>query len=150
MGKKIKTETAARQRWMGTLAKSDETALEAIWLTFDEKPTYQFLRKSETGLAMVEGRAGGTGARFNVGEMAVTRCAVTLTDGTLGISYVASRSHRHAELAAVLDALLQREPTGDLNDRVAALAAEQSTARQQVVQKAMATKVDFFTMVRGD
>ena len=56
---------------------------------------------------MVRGRAGGTGARFNLGEMTVTRCSVQLDDGTLGHAWIGGRDERHAEVAAVLEALLQ-------------------------------------------
>ncbi|MBV5333620.1 phosphonate C-P lyase system protein PhnG, partial [bacterium] len=36
----------------------------------------QWLRPTETGLMMVQGRAGGTGQRFNLGEVSVTRCVL--------------------------------------------------------------------------
>ena len=47
---------------------------------------------------------GGTGTRFNLGEMTLTRCAVSLENGVVGIAYVQGRSLRHAEQAAVADA----------------------------------------------
>ena len=56
---------------------------------------------------MARGRPGGDGAPFNLGEMTVTRCTVRLEDGTVGHAYVAGRDMRQAELAAVLDAVLQ-------------------------------------------
>jgi alpha-D-ribose 1-methylphosphonate 5-triphosphate synthase subunit PhnG len=71
----------------------------------------QWLRRPETGLMMVQGRAGGTGERFNLGEITVTRCTLRLGDAAgntpVGVAYVLGRSHRHAQLAATADALLQ-------------------------------------------
>ena len=72
----------------------------------------EWLRPAETGLMMVQGRAGGTGQRFNLGEVSITRCVIK-PDALLtrcqqvGVAYVMGGSHRHAQLAAVADALLQ-------------------------------------------
>ena len=54
------------------------------------------LRPAQSGMAMVRARSG-TGTRFNLGEMTLTRCAVTLENGVVGIAYVQGRSLRHAE-----------------------------------------------------
>ena len=60
---------------------------------------------------MVRGRAGGGGAPFNLGEMTVDalHCAHRHA-ACVGHAYVAGRDERQAELAALLDALLQ-DPT---------------------------------------
>src|SRR5215510_7437373 len=99
-------ETDARRRWMSVLAQARPEELESRWREVTAPP-HRLLRRPETGLVMVRGRAGGTGARFNVGEVTVTRCAVELEGGAVGVAYVRGRDHRHAELAALLDALLQ-------------------------------------------
>jgi alpha-D-ribose 1-methylphosphonate 5-triphosphate synthase subunit PhnG len=101
---------------------------------------------------MVRGRAGGTGARFNLGEMTVTRCTVELADGYIGHAYVEGRSGRRAEQAAALDALLQ-EPTrrAILEELVVApLLAKREGHRSAVRARAAGTRVEFFTMVRGE
>jgi alpha-D-ribose 1-methylphosphonate 5-triphosphate synthase subunit PhnG len=101
---------------------------------------------------MVRGRAGGTGAPFNLGEMTVTRCTVELAEGAVGHAYVRGRRRRHAELAAVLDALLQdptRRPALEA-DVLERLAAEQAGRRRAAEVKAAATRVDFLTLVRGE
>ena len=67
----------------------------------------EFLRRPETGLVMLRGRAGGTGQAFNLGEASVTRCSVRLSDGQVGTGYVLGRDQRKAELVAVL---ASREP----------------------------------------
>jgi alpha-D-ribose 1-methylphosphonate 5-triphosphate synthase subunit PhnG len=149
------TETAdpnaARARWMGILARATRKELETAWNELAERPSYDMLRRPETGLVMVRGRAGGTGNPFNLGEMTVTRCAVRLSDGTTGSSYAAGRDLRKAELAAVFDALMQ---TGERlrveGGVIAPIARRQQVDRDLKSRKAAATKVEFFTMVRGD
>jgi alpha-D-ribose 1-methylphosphonate 5-triphosphate synthase subunit PhnG len=103
---------------------------------------------------MVEARTGGSGDRFNLGEMTVTRCALRLSNAPMhrhvGIAYIVGRSHRHAYLAAVADALLLDDAERTaleqslLNPIRARLAAEQ-TARKA---RADTSKVDFFTVAR--
>jgi alpha-D-ribose 1-methylphosphonate 5-triphosphate synthase subunit PhnG len=145
-------DTARRQAWLAELAKADAATLEAYWHDLVEKPDYAVLRPAETGLVMVRGRISGTGAPFNLGEMTMTRCAVRLADGTVGFGHVAGRSRRHAERAAVFDAMLQTrrwhdETRCDLIDRL----AQDRAARRRVEQeKIAATRVEFFTLARGD
>ncbi len=96
---------AERQRWMGILAKALPAELEKCIARLGELPAYGFLRSPEIGLAMVRGKAGGIGNAFNLGEITLTRCVVQLNQSekeeAAGFSYVAGRSHRHAELAAL-------------------------------------------------
>lgn len=152
-GVQEKSETIKdRQTWMGLLARADKQTLETVWADLNNKPEFSLLRAPETGMVMVRARAGGEGARFNMGEMSVTRCVVRTEDGRMGHSYVAGRDRRHAELAAVFDALMQDPDRREsleadlLNPTRDALNAKY----EQRAAKAAATKVDFFTMVRGD
>lgn len=147
-----RTEVAARRRWMSVLAVAPLEALEARWAALEDRPRYEMLRRPEVGLVMVRGRAGGTGARFNLGEMTVTRCTVQLADGTLGHAWIGGRDHRHAELAAVFDALLQ-DPARTVvltASLVEPLAGAREARRQAAQARAAASRVEFFTMVRGD
>jgi alpha-D-ribose 1-methylphosphonate 5-triphosphate synthase subunit PhnG len=141
-----------RQEWMAVLAKATADSLEPLWDNVDDKPGWTCVRRPETGMVMVRARAGGTGQRFNMGEMTVTRCVVRLESGAIGHAYVAGRDTRHAELAAVLDALMQQpERRGDLRRIVLdPLMAQQAAQRERTAQRSAATKVDFFTMVRGE
>jgi len=137
---------------MSVLALASTDELEAAWRRVAARPPHRVLRPPEIGLAMVRARAGGTGSRFNLGEITVTRCSVELPDGTVGHAYVGGRRRRHAELAAVLDALLQqpgrrRELEAEL---IAPLARAQAERRRAVVARSAPTRVEFFTMVRGD
>lgn len=145
-------ETAARQRWLAVLARTSRQRLESAFAGLAPAPRYRVLKPAEAGLVMVRGRAGGTGARFNLGEMTVTRAAIALEEGPVGVGYVPGRDRRQAELVAVFDALLQ------LDDRRAQLmaaliepqAAAMDAARATRAAKVAATRVSFFTMVRGE
>lgn len=141
-----------RQRWMGLLARASADRLEAGWRALEAVPAYDLLRRPETGMVMVRGRSGGTGPRFNLGEMTVTRCVVRTRQGTMGHGYVAGRDHRRAELAAVFDALLQERATHAAVMRavIEPVAADLAAAERTAREKAAATKVRFFTMVRGE
>jgi alpha-D-ribose 1-methylphosphonate 5-triphosphate synthase subunit PhnG len=142
---------SARQRWLSALAKAPCEHLENAWAALAGAERFTHLRPPETGLVMARGRAGGSGQRFNLGEITVTRAAVKLADGTVGHAYVAGRNKRHAELAAVFDALLQHPQHHDIErELIAPLVTAHAAARRETARKAAATKVDFFTMVRGE
>src|SRR5208337_2192504 len=81
--------------------------LEKAWEKLESPPSFRYLKKPEMGLVMIRARAGGTGPRFNLGEMSVTRCTIQVQDGAIGCAYVAGRCPGHAEAAALFDALLQ-------------------------------------------
>jgi alpha-D-ribose 1-methylphosphonate 5-triphosphate synthase subunit PhnG len=139
---------AARQRWIGVLARAGAAEIEARLAAAPPLPRHVRLRGPETGLVMLRGRAGGDGAPFNLGEMTVTRCSVRLEDGTLGHAYVAGRDARQAELAALLDAALQ-DPARQaalLAGVIQPLEAAQAERAAREARKAAATKVQFFTM----
>jgi len=142
--------TEKRRRWMGVLARADRAALERAWRALPEPPAYRHLRKPESGLVMLRGRAGGTGQAFNVGEMTVARCSVQLGDGTIGHAYAAGRDLRKAELAAVFDALLQTAAGATLTQSlIEPLAAQIAARRATTGRKAAATRVDFLGLVRA-
>jgi len=103
---------------------------------------------------MVQGRAGGTGERFNLGEITVTRCALRLAgagaQAPVGVAYVVGRNHRHAQLAAMADAALQdpaqREALEEkLLKPVRAHLQQLQSLRHE---RAQTTKVDFLTVAR--
>ena len=145
-------ETVERQGWMALLAKASAADLESAWAELDDKPRWRWLRRPETGLVMVRGRAGGTGQPFNLGEMTVTRCVLATEEGYTGHATVAGRKARHAELAACFDALLQnaeRRPTLDAG-LLTALKRKRAAAGQRRAAAAATTKVEFFTLVRGE
>ena len=151
-GNEAKDRVEARRFWLSVLARAPREELEAVFESLAPCPEHRFLRPPEIGLVMVQGRAGGGGNAFNLGEMTVSRCALQLADGTIGLGYVQGRDRRRAEIAAILDALLQSPGKhSDLQQAVIApLAAAQAARRDARSRKAASTKVEFFTMVRGD
>lgn len=141
-------ETTARQAWMGLLARAKPARLAQL---FPDLPPHDLLRPPEIGAVMVQGRSGGTGQPFNLGEVTVTRCALRLTSGAVGHAHVQGRDKAHATRAAVLDALLQTETADTLRAGVLTpLEAEEAAHRATRAAKAAATRVEFFTLVRGE
>ena len=141
----------SRSVWMSTLAKAPLPLLEQCFATLGNIPEYGFLRSPEVGLTMVRGRAEGTGRPFNLGEMTLTRCVVKLGEVT-GFGYVAGRSKRHAELAALCDGLLQH-PDWQAQVQTQVITPIQEAAqakREQDNAEVESTRVNFFTMLRGE
>jgi len=151
-GTAARPETAARQRWMSLLAKASPDAVRQCRARLGPLPAYDLLRRPEIGLVMVRGRMGGEGGPFHLGEMTVTRCSVRLSSsGVVGHAWIAGREAAQAEDAALLDALLQSP--GDhsaLEAELTRLEEAQTARREEASRKAAATRVDFFTMVRGE
>jgi alpha-D-ribose 1-methylphosphonate 5-triphosphate synthase subunit PhnG len=145
----------SRQRWMRAFALGGTDSLEKGLAGLRTVPAYTFLRRPEAGMILLAGRAGNTGRRFNCGEMLVTRCAVRMgaADGDVsGHAYVAGNRPRHAEIAAVLDALMQQPEYAERleKDLVAPLLAARERARRETAAETARTRVDFFTLTRGE
>jgi len=143
-------EQAARQHWIGVLSRSRRAELMPHEAALRDAE-YQLIRAPEIGMALVRGRMGGNGAPFNVGEMSVTRCVVQLADGRTGYSYLAGRDKALAELAALADAHLQGAQQAHwMRELIEPLALAHAERRAQQQAETAATKVDFFTLVRGE
>lgn len=143
---------ALRQRRLALLARAERARLEAAHAECGAAGAYDCLKPAETGLALLRARAGGNGQRFNAGEVTVTRCVVTLKQsGNLGVAYIAGRDRRKAELAAALDALAQLPGLDEKLETALfqPLERELNQRRSMRAAKVAATKVDFFTLVRG-
>ena len=148
-------DTAARQRWMRTLAMADPDALDAAWQGWEPKPAVQAIRGPEAGLVMVRSRIDGGGARFNLGEATVTRATMRLhgeplAADSVGTSYVLGTDLEHARLAAIFDGLLtdagQRERV--LAEVIAPLERAQAERDGIRLTEARSTLVNFFTVSR--
>lgn len=115
-------------------------------------PRYEVLRAPEIGAVMVQGRIGGTGAPFNLGEMTVTRASVALAGGGgIGHAMVQGRDRDHALHAAVIDAMAQSDAGDRAVDHVLRDLAQKAEERRSLrAAKAAATRVEFFTLVRGE
>ena len=141
---------AARKAWLSILARAPHARLLALTDGLAPEGVTE-LRAPEIGTVMVRGRQGGTGAPFNLGELTVTRCSLRLATGEVGHGHVQGRSKPAARAAALVDALMQTGRAAELRaDVLDPLLAERSEAVRDQAAKAAATKVDFFTMARGD
>ena len=142
-----------RSQWMALLARAPVELME-LALASHMQAVPKWLRAPQTGLMMVQGRVGGTGERFNLGEVTVTRCALRLPgaadEGVVGVAYVLGRSHRHAVLAAVADALLQDPAQQSLlcTRLLNPLRQHLTNRRAQRHARAQSTHVEFFTVAR--
>jgi alpha-D-ribose 1-methylphosphonate 5-triphosphate synthase subunit PhnG len=143
---------AKRRAAMTVLAESNAVEIASFLETVGPLPAHQDMRSPENGLVMVRGRIGGDGAQFNLGEATVSRAVVRLDTGEMGFGYVLGRDRDKARLIALCDALVQTEAySAALEGKViapirAGLEAQRDTRARQVA----ATKVDFFTLVRGE
>lgn len=145
-------QKSERKRVVDLLARAELQDLTRVWDGLGQQPEMQMLRGPEIGLVMVRGRIGGGGAPFNLGEATVSRATVRLDNGLVGHGHVLGANLKRAKLAAVFDALWQdpghREIVeAQLLQPVEARIAEEKRKKSEEVA---ATRVDFFTMVRGE
>jgi alpha-D-ribose 1-methylphosphonate 5-triphosphate synthase subunit PhnG len=137
---------------MAVIARASRAELERAWAQLAEPPELTSLRPAEPGLVMVQGRIGGGGAPFNLGEATVTRATLRLASGEVGVGWVLGRDRARARLAAAFDALWQA-PHHRQTVEVTLLApvrARLDAERERQRRQTAATRVDFFTLVRGE
>lgn len=152
----ISLEQQTRKDWLRILTLSDKSKVMDMLNNRIDAREMEYLRKPETGLAMVRGRSGGTGKPFNLGEVTVTRCVVTHEDSSTGrqirgVACVVGRDKKYADAVARLDAIFQDSALGpEARDQVLPeLRADRESTVAKRASKTAATKVDFFTMERG-
>jgi alpha-D-ribose 1-methylphosphonate 5-triphosphate synthase subunit PhnG len=138
-----------RRHVMALAARATTAELEGAVRALHDGPVDE-VRRPETGLVMVRGRTGGDGAPFNLGEATVTRAAVRLPTGETGFSYLLGRDARRARHAAVLDALVQALGPANVLGQLKGVEARVRSEDEMSSRQAAATRVDFFTMVRGE
>jgi alpha-D-ribose 1-methylphosphonate 5-triphosphate synthase subunit PhnG len=140
-----------RKAAMAVLASSPASDI-AVRLKALDLPHHEDLREAENGLVMVRGRIGGDGAPFNLGEATVARAAVRLASGEVGFGYTLGRDRDKARMIALCDALVQSSAfAGDVEAKVIApLRAAVFARRDRKAAETAATRVDFYTMVRGE
>jgi alpha-D-ribose 1-methylphosphonate 5-triphosphate synthase subunit PhnG len=143
---------AGRRAAMATLAEAQASEIAGGLAAFGDDIAHVELRPVETGLVMLQGRIGGDGAAFSFGEATVTRATVRIPSGEIGFSYVLGRDRDKARLAALCDALWQNESMREPLERhvLAPIKARQEDERAQQRDRTAATRVDFFTLVRGE
>lgn len=141
------TPDPVRKEVLGLLARAPSERLAQL---LPELPEHDLLRAPEIGAVMVRGRAGGTGAPFNLGEKTVTRANIRLPSGEVGHGYVQGRDKGHALRAALIDAMAQQDIAGIEARVLAPLRDEEAARRKAIATEAAATRVEFFTLVRGE
>jgi alpha-D-ribose 1-methylphosphonate 5-triphosphate synthase subunit PhnG len=144
--------SAERKAAMAALAMASGDEIRRLWDGAGIETDAQALRGPETGLVTVRGRIGGAGAPFNFGEATVTRATVRLPGGEVGHAYALGRDKEKARLSAIADALWQNPARrAEIEEKIIApLKAAQAAADEKRRTETAATKVDFFTMVRGE
>ena len=142
---------ARRRAAMAVLAHSDAAEI-ASRLEAMAVPVYENLREPENGLVMVRGRIGGDGAPFNLGEATVSRAAVRLSTGEVGFGYTLGRDRQKARMIALCDALVQSDEFADAVESqvIAPLRTRMISERNRTAAETAATRVDFYTLVRGE
>lgn len=142
----------ARSARMRLFALAEPAELAAAVGDLGRGLRWSLLRAPETGMVMARGRIGGDGAPFNLGEVTATRCTVALEDGPAGYACILGRDRDKALHAAILDAAMQVPETAPLVERrlLVPLGERLAAADAAADRKTAATKVDFFTLVRGD
>jgi alpha-D-ribose 1-methylphosphonate 5-triphosphate synthase subunit PhnG len=144
------TSAFNRQGWLAILAQAEPPDLEAALRQLNLSLQFERLIGPEIGLFMARGRIGGAGASFNLGELSVARCTIQSSSGRIGTGYVLGRNGRHAELVAIFDALLQEQQTPFTESLLKDLVQKRQRLADQKARKVAATKVEFFTLARGE
>lgn len=126
--------------------------LEAAVSALEPPPQVTEVRPPQFGLVMVRGRVGAVGNAFNVGEALVTRASVQLQCGAIGHSYLLGRVRKKARLAAILDAVAQSPDAMSVLEKSLIAPVSERLYREKTTQaeETASTKVDFFTLVRGE
>ena len=142
---------AQRKAAMAVLAQSNAVEI-ACYLDAIALPAHENLRQPENGLVMVRGRIGGDGAPFNLGEATVSRAAVRLATGEVGFGYVLGRDRQKARMIALCDALVQSNEFAEAVETkvLAPLRTAMISERNRKAAETAATRVDFYTLVRGE
>jgi alpha-D-ribose 1-methylphosphonate 5-triphosphate synthase subunit PhnG len=143
---------AARRQWaMALCTDAKRSDLDGVLDILGYEGGVEDLRRPETGLVMVRGRMGGDGAPFNFGEATVTRVVVRLESGQVGFAYQLGRDVQKARMAATIDALLQNpEHTEQVGKALKPIELHLASERAMRERRTAATRVNFFTMVRGE
>lgn len=140
-----------RAERMGLLARASLAELQAYLAHIGDAMEAEPVRGPETGLVMLRGRIGGGGNAFNLGEATVTRATVRLGSGEIGHGQRLGTDREAVRLSAIADALAEsgrhQAELSALLDQVRKRVTEESA---RLAEETAATRVDFFTMVRGE
>ena len=141
-----------RKDWISLLSSAEPSHLEAVRRKLNSSIDYTYITRPETGMIMVRAKADGSKARFNLGEVTISRCVLEVKQKYLGVSWVMGSDLKHAELAALFDGLLQDpEYHKELIISLIKMLKEKQKAKDETLARDVAdTKVEFFTLKRGE
>ena len=144
--------TQDRQHWFSVLARSHaDLVLERSepWIVPDD---FRVVKPPEVGMLQVQGRTGGKGQAFNIGDITITRCTVCGPDNFYGHAVLSGRRKDYALRVAQLDALLQHPAyhTDCMHNIIMPMHNRWQEAQAQKQARVAQTRVDFFTLVRGE
>ena len=143
---------AERQRRMSILARASYQDVLTLWNKNPIELEYSIIREPEIGMVQIRGKMGNVGDKFNVGDATMTRASVLLETGEIGHCYMLGRNVKQALLASRIDAVMQIEKYKDmLNIQIInPLENIYKTTKQKQKKEAQTSKVDFFTLERGE
>lgn len=143
---------ARRQHWMSVLARADWADIEHRWKSVGIDLPYTILREPEIGLAQIRGKMANKGDVFNVGDTTITRASVQFKNDVVGHCYTMGRNLDKALTCAVIDGVLQHDQHNQvvMDAVIAPLQQAFIEKRKHRKQEIETSKVDFFTLVRGD
>ena len=141
-----------RRTRMALLSQASPKVFAKQWQQLGIDPEFEILRGPETGLVSLKGRIGGGGAPFPFGDATATRVSVRLADNRVGHAMMLGRDTNRVTIAAVIDALCQNADDRKKIDSELLAPLEASILERDATRSAQtaATRVDFFTMVRGE
>jgi alpha-D-ribose 1-methylphosphonate 5-triphosphate synthase subunit PhnG len=136
----------------GVVAKSPGNAVIELWERLALGINFSVLRGPEFGSVMLRGRIGGGGSAFNLGEATVTRASVQTESGAVGHFMTLGRDKEKARIGALIDAISQHPEYEAVIEQsvIAPLRDRLKHADDRKRAEVAATKVEFFTMVRGE
>lgn len=145
-------DISVRQDWIKILSNSQYENIAQLWQQTGIKADYQTIREPEIGLVQIQGRIHGKGKRFYIGDATITRCVIKLDNNHYGYSYLLGRDKTKSILCAVIDGLLQSENYKEqiINTVIEPLREIYLNIRKHNHDMTQTTKVDFFTLVRGE
>jgi alpha-D-ribose 1-methylphosphonate 5-triphosphate synthase subunit PhnG len=140
----------SRQSWLRLFALASNQDLENMVRSTHIEERCKTLFGPQTGIVTVRARISGKGQKFNVGDACVTKAEVLFDNKVNGYATVMGGQARRALLVAMLDAAMAADIGEPLASLVLQLAQQIEQRGMQRQQSAANTKVNFFTMVRGE
>ena len=141
-----------RRERLAVLARTEALEINRLWEKLGIDVNFRRLKGPVSGLIALHGRIGGGGDPFQFGEATLSRAVIELETGEIGYGQALGRDLAKVERCAVIDALAQNPEHAHQieTELIAPLRDQLIEADDSAREKVAATKVDFFTLVRGE